>query len=244
MLTAGGTFDGIFNSFGRWVGNYQTCRKGPEYICGRYSIPASPAPALGQTLTGPGTLNSAGTLPVVLVDFNATLSDGAVDVSWTTEAEINSDHFNVQRSNDGTNWQTIGTVSAQGNSETAVNYSFTDKSPAASVNYYRLQSVDKDAKYSYSEIKAVRGSLIKGYSIFPNPARDNVYVTLSDAATSEITIRLINQRGQVLQEKILSNAAGTTVSLPVRNYAAGAYLLQVKTADGTQQTKKLIINHQ
>src|SRR5262249_6890188 len=150
---------------------------------------------------------------------------------------------NVQHSANGTDWETIGTVTAKGNSETAVNYAFTDNSPAATVNYYRLQSVDLDGNYTYSEIKVVRGSLIKGYSIFPNPAKENVYVTISEAATSQITLRLINQRGQVLQQQVLSHAAGTTVSLPVHNYAAGTYLLQVESFDGARQTQKLIITH-
>jgi len=231
--TATRTYDGIFSRitiFGIPI-NYKLV-----------GTPVLFFPAVvGTTVTGPATLSSNGTLPVILTDFNAVLDKGAVDVTWTTQTEINADHFSVERSADGANWSSIGTVAAAGNSVSVLNYSFTDNAPLASVNYYRLQNVDRDGKFTYTEVKVVRGSLIKGFSIFPNPASDNVYVTLSSAATKDITLRLINQAGQVLQEKKVSNAAGTTVSLPVRAYPSGTYMLQIKTTDGVQQTSKLLI---
>ncbi len=242
-VSAGSTFDGIFNSFAGGIVKDKLIGTGQSVFV--FGAPTtSPAPPLGATLAGPITLNSSGTLPVVLVNFDAVLADGSVDLSWTTEVEINSDHFNVQRSADGTNWQTIGTVAAGGNTTVEVNYSFTDQSPLASVNYYRLQSVDKDDKYTYSDIKVVRGSLIQGFSVFPNPAKDYVNVTLSSTATSNLVLRLIDQNGKVLQTKQVSNAAGTTISFAVHNYPEGAYLLQIKGADGTQQTSKLLITRQ
>jgi hypothetical protein len=234
-----GRYDGIFNSF-------PVVLPIPGVNFKLVGTPAfGNAPTLGNTITGPIVVSSTGgttPLPVILVDFNAVLDKGSVDVSWTTEAEINADHFNVQYSSNGSDFETRGVVAATGNSSIPVNYSYADRASLASVNYYRLQSVDKDGKYAYSEVKAVRGSLISGFSVFPNPATDNVFVTLSSHATSDLTLRLINANGQVLQEKKASNAAGTTVSFAVHMYPAGTYLLQIKGADGTQQTSKLVIS--
>jgi len=190
----------------------------------------------------PFIINSDGTLPVVLTGFNAVLNNLVVDLSWTTSAEINSDHFGIERSINASNWQTIGTVEASGFSSIAVNYSYVDKSPSDNANYYRLKIVDRDGKYKYSPIKVVNGKLTKGLNVFPNPANNFVNVTLGSDMGIGTTIRLINQFGQVLQEKKLSHAAGSTISLPVHNYPQGNYILQVTDEDGSRQTRKLLIS--
>ena len=180
-------------------------------------------------------------LPMILVDFNAAMnSNKTVDLSWTTEMEQNSSHFNVLRSADGTNWSTIGVVQAKGNSSTVSNYSFEDQNPLSGVNYYRLQMVDLDGKYGYSEVKVVKSSLINGLSVFPNPAKDYINVSVG-GSTSSLTIRLINQTGQILQEKVVNNTSSSVISMAVYSYPQGNYYLQVTSADGSQQTSKVLI---
>ncbi len=197
-----------------------------------------------KTITGPATLNSIGTLPVNLSRFEATLKDGVVTLSWTTDQEVNSDHFTVQHSSDASHWSTLGTVDAQGFSSVQVNYSFTDESPSSGVNYYRLVMVDRDGKSQNSPIRVVNGTAISGFKVFPNPAKDYVYVTLGSDAAANLSIRIVNLQGQVLQETRYSKAAGTTVSLPVSSYAKGTYLLQIVGENGVIKTSKLVVSNQ
>ncbi len=187
---------------------------------------------------GVGTINLP--LPVILVDFNAVLANKTVNISWTTQQEINSSHFDVQRSADGINWQVIGTVQAKGNAAYISNYSFTDANPLGSIGYYRLKMVDLDGRYGYTEIKVIRTSVITGITIFPNPATDYLNVSVGGSA-SELTVRLINISGQVLQEKKVNSTSATTISIPVHNYPEGSYFIQVAGSDGTQQTNKVLI---
>jgi len=199
-------------------------------------------------LTGPGGLGSVGTLPILLSEFNAVLvGKSQVELSWTTQLEVNSDHFGVQRSTDGgSHWATIGNVAAKGNSSLAAHYSYTDGLAAAGVSQYRLQSIDKDGKFAFSNIKVIRTNLISGVSIFPNPAKDYVNVNLgvSGDAASTLSVRLISQSGQVLVERKLNNAGGSILSLPVGNYPQGNYLIMVTGADGSKQVSKLFISRQ
>ena len=197
----------------------------------------------GTTGFGPATLNSGnGILPIILSEFSAVLNQGAVDLSWTTTAEANSDHFAVQRStNAGSSWSVIGTVAANGNSDVAINYTYTDNKPAQGTSEYRLQLVDKDGKYTYSEVKSIRTGIVTSVSVYPNPARDFVNVTLGGNAGETMLIRLFNQSGAVLLEKNISNAGGTTVPLAVSSYPEGNYLIVVSAADGSRQVSKLVI---
>ncbi|HXB94615.1 MAG TPA: T9SS type A sorting domain-containing protein [Puia sp.] len=194
-----------------------------------------------STLTGGETMNASGTLPILLSEFGATLNDGAVDLNWVTDLEINSDHFAVLRSsNAGAGWDVIGTVPAHGMSSVSLQYSFVDNKPVQGTAEYRLQMVDKDGKYAYSEVKSIRVGVITSVSVYPNPARDFVNVTLGN--TSGFTlIRLYNQGGQLLQEKNVNNAGGAIIPLAVSSYPEGNYIVVVTGSDGSRQSSKVII---
>jgi Secretion system C-terminal sorting domain len=196
----------------------------------------------GPTMTGPGTLSSAGPLPIILGAFSAVANNGAVDLAWTTDMEINSDHFNIQSStNAGAAWNTIGTVAAAGNSASVLNYSFVDGHPAQGTTEYRLVMVDRNGNTAYSQVVAVRIGSIAAVSVYPNPATDYVNVTLTGDASVTANIRLVNMSGQVLLEKTVSNAGGTTVPLMVSGYPAGNYAIVITGSDGSKQVNKILI---
>lgn len=199
---------------------------------------AHPSPVSGNVILNSGS----GILPIILSNFNAALNQGVVDLTWTTATESNSDHFSVQRStNAGESWSEIGTVAAAGTSNTPLNYSFTDGKPAQGTSEYRLQLIDKDGSFTYSEVKAVTQGIVTGVSIYPNPARDYVNITLNGTAGESMLIRLFNASGALLQEKNVANAGGTTVPLSVSSYPEGNYLIVVSAADGSRQISKLLI---
>ncbi|HEX3935211.1 MAG TPA: T9SS type A sorting domain-containing protein [Puia sp.] len=89
-----------------------------------------------------------------------------------------------------------------------------------------------------------KGTTIGAITFFPNPARDNVNVSLGNALSSgeSVSIRLISLSGQVMQEQRTTASAGTVVSFRVTNYAAGVYILSVAGQDGTQESRELVIS--
>lgn len=200
-------------------------------------------------LYGPSTIGNSGAspgniLPIVLENFTATLnSDKTITLDWNTAQEMNSSHITIQRSADGENWDDIGTVKAQGNSAITTAYSFIDEHPLTGNNFYRLQLVDIDNSFTYSEENVIRTSTIGAISFFPNPARDYVNVSLGNALQSgqTVSVRLVSLGGQLMQEQHTAAGAGTVVSFRVSNYAAGVYILQVVGQNGTQETRELVI---
>ena len=197
-------------------------------------------------VNGPSLLNSGGfsiisSLPVVLVGFSANLnSNNTIALSWSTQMEVNLGHFIVQRSADGANWLSIGAVQANGNSGVVSYYSFTDMNPLGGFNYYRLQMTDLDNKSGFTEIILVRTPIIKAFKVFPNPASDYIDITLNK--TSNGSIRLLNQFGQVLQQKqVTGSASGATLSFQLFCYPEGNYILQVIGTDGSLETGEFVI---
>ncbi|MEI6185477.1 MAG: hypothetical protein WCP65_08105, partial [Bacteroidota bacterium] len=89
-------------------------------------------------------------LPVTLTYFKVQGGKLYNTLSWQTATEINTSHFNIQRSTTGKDFTTIGKVPAKGASE----YTFNDnEKSAAKTLYYRLEIVDKDGTISYSEVR-------------------------------------------------------------------------------------------
>jgi len=242
--SSAGTYDGILLSYiaGSVAQYFKQIGNAPADFNGNSVVPVSDPVSYGALKAGPITLSSDGTLPIILANFNAVVDNSHVNLTWTTQLEINSDHFVVQSStNAGASWNNIGTVAAHGNSSTPINYSFTDTKPANGTTEYRLEMVDKDGSTAYSTVVAVRIGLATSVSVYPNPASTYVNVVLGGSATGNVSIRLMNSTGQLLLEKMVSNAAGMTVSLAVSNFPQGDYLIVVVGSDGTQQVNKLLI---
>ncbi len=195
---------------------------------GSYNYYASTASATHTSFSNPSapnyygasTLNSAGftpgvILPVTLTGFSADYSNHTVEILWSTAQEINFDHFSIQRSNDGNNWQTIGNVQAKDNASTANNYSFDDASPLDNTNYYRLVMVDQNGKYSVSKIISVNtNETTSQVSIFPNPVINstvNVKLPSNEAAV----INVFTMEGRLLFATALKGQSQYQISLPV-----------------------------
>ncbi|HVU54707.1 MAG TPA: T9SS type A sorting domain-containing protein [Puia sp.] len=239
-----GTYDGVLTAFTSSGSTtyFKQLGNAPAGFVETAVASNSPA-AYGTSVSGPKTLSATGTLPISLVDFDAVVNNGAVDLSWTTLLESNSNHFDIERSADGgAKWDVVGKVAAKGNSSSPTNYSFTDANPGSGTFQYRVHGYDNDGRPTLSPVKVVRTTPIASVSVFPNPAKDYVNVSIPATETSVIHIRLIGQSGQLLAEKSVTGAGGTIQSFSVSNYPPGNYLVQVVSSDGVKQVSKVVIS--
>lgn len=105
-------------------------------------------------------INSENPLPVELLYFDGRLNKNKkVDLTWATASEINNDYFNIERSQDGKNWETIDRVEGAGNSNQKLNYQTKDSNPYEGVSYYRLKQTDFDGSFEYSNIVSINYEL-------------------------------------------------------------------------------------
>ncbi len=171
-------------------------------------------------------------IPVNLVKFEVQRNGRINQATWSTSQEVNTSHFVVERSNDGRNFTAIGQVTANGNSNALLTYSFTDNSPARGINYYRLRVVDTDNTGKYSQVRSVRNEGLADVAIFPNPVNDvmTVSITADKAERGEMTIADIS--GKIIYTRTLNVAQGDN-KLPVNvsNMASGAYIIKVQLND-------------
>ncbi len=190
---------------------------------------------------------SGGALPVSLLDFSAVAQDNSrVGLLWKTALEQNSRGFRVQRSVaatgdvnapaggnvpaglGGTGFTDIGFVSAAGNSNQLLSYSFMDEAPAFGFNDYRLLLTDLDGT---TRVSAVRRVWIGGAGkvvVFPNPARDYLTIQAFNAGTGMVT--LYDATGREVGKQELN---GSSVMVPLTDFSAGVYYLFIRFKDGT-----------
>jgi len=171
-----------------------------------------------------GSVNStSSTLPITLISFTATPVNQIVRLDWETAAEINNDHFTIQRSTDATNWEDIKEIKGLLNSSTDTYYSANDENPLYGVSYYRLQQTDLDGKVSYSMVRKVNMDQPATLSVYPNPATN--YITISAAKGEKMSIALINNSGQRINVPLTNN--GSTAVLYVSGINPGVYFIQI-----------------
>jgi len=143
-------------------------------------------------------------VPVVLVDFTAQVKNYDVLLNWQTASEVNSSHFNIERSVDNHNYTTIGTVQAAGYSNLKLNYNFTDNKPVNfdRPTFYRIAMVDRDGSTKYTKIISVtlktNGAFVQ--SVYPNPveAGKTLHTSFISGTTQTVNILFINATGQIL----------------------------------------------
>lgn len=164
------------------------------------------------------------TLPLTLVSFTAQkTTQGKIVLTWRSDEEVNTSHFQIERSEDGNIFETVGTVSANGSG--ANSYSFTDDVAGNSDNYfYRLRMTDIDGRFRFSSIARVSNTeTITQISVFPNPANDVITIVSSKPQQAAI----VNSLGQTLKQiRLIKGSQAVNISF----CAPGVYF--VKSSEG------------
>ena len=165
-----------------------------------------------------------GPLPVKLLSFTAEYSGSAHLVKWITTEEINTDHFEVQRSANGRDFISLGNVAPAGGPAIGAAYNKLVAQPWTGNNFYRLKIVDTDGSVAFSNIVLLKNMDGLQVAVFPNPAADVLYVRIPPVNnTVVITAKLYDANGKLLMQPVLK--AGSNNPVSVEQLAAGVYSL-------------------
>ena len=138
-------------------------------------------------------------LPVTFTAFTGRQDGNSVVLEWTTMSENNNDYFEIERSSDGINFVTIGYVEGAGNSNSRIDYSFSDNAPEQGRLYYRLSQVDFDGTREYAD-KVVTVTFANNklaVSIVPNPT-SGLFTLQNCGNCGQLVI--MTQNGMVVKE--------------------------------------------
>lgn len=172
-------------------------------------------------------------LPAMLTQFDGYYNNGKSELNWQTETEVNTDHFIVERSIDGSNFTEIGNVPARGLTNSLYNYyQLTDpllNAQNVSRFYYRLKIVDKDGAYKYSKLVITNrpaGDKVK-VLVYPNPVLRSTTLQIVKPNNNNSLIEIFNSMGQRVYGKRLTTALyNVSVDIP-SNWSAGVYMVRI-----------------
>lgn len=141
-------------------------------------------------------------LPVEYLSFKAFCNNSINTITWQTANENNNLGFYIEKSNDGLEWENLGFVAGNGNTNAVSSYQFNDIFPYSPITYYRLQQIDFDGQSKYSSIISVTCNQENtNEDIIAYYNNEQLVFTIKGSLNSNYTIILTNAIGQLIVSK-------------------------------------------
>lgn len=166
-----------------------------------------------------------GPLPVELISFSAEHLGVDHLVKWSTAAEINTAHFEVQRSADARNFYALDSVVPTGNESLGANYRFTVNDPWSGNNFYRLKITDNDGSFTFSNIVLLKNEGTIKISVFPSPATELIHISIpASQEVNNVKAFVYDVQGRMIIQTSLQT--GNINAIPVYHLPAGTYTIR------------------
>jgi hypothetical protein len=180
-------------------------------------------------------------LPIELLTFKGENRNGVNYLKWITATEINNDHFELERSQNGTDFILIRTIDGAGNSTNPRQYFASDATAPNGISYYRLKQVDYDGAFSYSNIIAVKNAGSIGTLSIESMDEVSLLADYNSLDAQHITLRLIDIRGNILRNDGISIAKGINqFRVNTDNLQRGIYILEAIDHSGNSSKVRFV----
>ncbi|MGG9972067.1 T9SS type A sorting domain-containing protein [Ferruginibacter sp. SUN002] len=178
--------------------------------------------------------------PVKFGSINAINANGINKITWTSETEINTKNYIIERSVDGINFTQVGTLAATG----ATKYVWMDNASLTGKAFYRVKGIDQNGAANFSSIvKTGATAKAQELTVAPNPVKNGqLNLQMANFSKGQYTVNIYNNASQKVFTKVLANDGGTTsqlVQLP-STLKSGVYNLQL-LGDAVKMTKRLVV---
>lgn len=186
-----------------------------------------------------GSTTALNALPVELTKFQAIQQSTEVYMQWETASERNTSHFEIERSYNGSSFESIGNRSSNGDTDIAQQYRYNDINPKSGLNYYRLKIVDLDGSFEYSHIEVVKYETTPSIELFPNPIKDVIRLKTESPNGDENLIEIFDRTGKLLFMDILEFEDGelNLNAEQINVYENGTYFLRISSKTENQILK-------
>ncbi|MCP4121942.1 MAG: T9SS type A sorting domain-containing protein, partial [Bacteroidetes bacterium] len=188
----------------------------------------------------PQNLNLGLVVPEMFI-FDARLKGRLIQIEWGINWDPEVEYFLVERALEDGTFESIGQRKSIGESYRARRYDFDDRSPNPGENIYRLIIVKTNGTIEYSDEKIVDYPFDPDeISLFPNPARQSVFVNLRKYAGRKAHLELYNFQGILLKELPIDELPETPVRLDLTGMRNGMYTITIKV-EGKRRISKIFV---
>jgi hypothetical protein len=170
-----------------------------------------------------GRLNS----PLSLGAYGLTgfTDDKKVVLQWQAAGTGYSGKFFIERSHSFSGFQPIGSLPANAATSPG-SYRFVDPAPPSGNLQYRVYQVNAGGEKVYSRIVFISLHNQERYSVFPNPAKQQIAVT-HPLYEEELILQIISPDGRVMHQQSIPPATGRS-DISVRDFRPGIYRVIIR----------------
>ncbi|MEP6749816.1 MAG: discoidin domain-containing protein [Bacteroidota bacterium] len=190
-----------------------------------------------------GSVSVSDLLPVTLTGFTVSEQNNTNIVEWTTTTENNAAGFSIERSNDGTNFTSIGWVNSINGGTVVNHYSYTDKQAGSGKSYYRLKVSDLNGKTGSTAAISISAVSNMGLKTYPIPVKDHLSIEYKGTPGETVNISLYNTCGQpVYTSKQAIRGSQQTMNITrTSNMLPGIYTLTIGAPGSTQYSEQIVL---
>ncbi len=188
---------------------------------------------------------SSPVIPVELVSFRADYHENEIALQWITETEVNNKGFELERSINKGEWESIGFIKGNGSTTVPSEYNYIDNDLFGSgADYqYRLKQIDYSGAFEYSEVLEV--IIILKYDLaqnYPNPFNPSTTIEFSIPEQSFVELKVYDVLGSEVSTLANDNYSAGKYKMVFNgnNLPTGFYIIRM-TAGNFVQTRKMIL---
>lgn len=187
-----------------------------------------------------GIFNSSfALLPAKVISFKAQKMLNANVLNWQMVNEGNIAYYEVQRSYDGNNFETIGKVQ-----DNTGRYSLSDIGAEEKNVYYRIVLHDNAGALQYTNVLMIRSKTAAPLNVIlaPNPVRSHTSLKVEAEQSSSGVIKVVNPIGMVLrlQNIHLSKGENNILLSNLSAFGTGTYQVVVNAGNNSCTVKMLV----
>jgi hypothetical protein len=180
-------------------------------------------------------------LPVELVSFTGNEDKGNILLKWNTATELGNMGFDIERAVSKSDWEKIGFVKGNGNSNSTKNYVYADKSVSKAGKYfYRLKQIDNNGSYKYSSIAEVEFGAPGSYALnqnYPNPFNPSTKISYLLKDKGFVNLKVYGIKGELVKVLVneLKEAGYYESEFDGKGLASGVYIYRLEViGDGNK----------
>jgi hypothetical protein len=162
---------------------------------------------------------------------------------WSTGKEVSFRGFDIERSEDGVNWNKLAFIQSSSNGSATNEYSFYDYNAFPGVSFYRLKLLSADGSYKYGPVRSITLQAPNtNFRITPNPVQEHAALHFTLERNETVIIYVTDPGGKRILSKQASARTGTNqVKLDnLSHLLPGVYIVQVMTGSKTLNTKMIV----
>lgn len=171
--------------------------------------------------------SAAPVFPVQLLSFEAEVERNIVWLSWLTAGETTDDFYVIERSANGTAWESVLVVPSQREPQDPQPYQAPDQHPIPGTSFYRLKAVGQSGGISYSDVVEVY--LPPPYNeieLYPNPVGNMLYIEGDVGHPSGIKVlSLLNQE---IHSIVPIQRSADRIELDLSELPSGIFVIKVE----------------